>query len=112
MPRGRPSSRMLSDSRMMSQAVQTIKTAIRMESTESTCCHPVERITRAPMTMDQIFTAPSERTPCESADATARHVCAAGAGNWSVPSTFALGTRTVIDTSPGSRTTICVDVPR
>ena len=45
------------------------------------------------MAMDQILTGPRAPRPSESATATARHVCAAGAGNWSVPSALASGTR-------------------
>ena len=44
-PRGEPSSRMFSDSLMMSQAVQIIRMPMRIERIGSTCCHPVNWMT-------------------------------------------------------------------
>ncbi len=51
--------------------------------------------TRPPMTMDQIFTGCRFESPRAMASATPFQVCAAGAGNWSVPSTEASGTSTL-----------------
>jgi hypothetical protein len=44
------------------------------------------------MAIDQILTGSSASNPLLSARATTRQVCAAGAGNWSEPSTLAVGT--------------------
>src|SRR6516225_380522 len=60
------------------------KTGARVSSTPTT----------PPANISHSLIDSSEDRPCPSAMATADQVWAAGAGNWSVPSTCALGTRT------------------